>query len=360
MTYEVGDSLKVEGTVFWIEGKVRYRSLADQNTWEEYRLRCSVDGTEHWLSVDDHFREYSISRTVYSKSKTGYHQVDEGTEEVVACWGDVDVEPGDRAQFVEYEDITEEKIISSEIWDDGEELSEGYYLDADEFGLWKDYGSGITAGARERDEETSGNARVFIMSLLIIGLVIGAQMVTRISAKKVPSIHQICQRDFTYVTSITGEKNQKAHVFKSNMDLDSTVKHILLLIKGNSEDAQQNTEEDDNSVAIMTQKEYCLVYESEDQDVLIQISDREFNYYNDSAPYHSTRRTHRFYRSHYYSRAYTTDWRSFSGGPSPYESYAGDYIPHNSADSYNVYSNNIRQSSVHARHSSGGGTGYGK
>lgn len=39
---------------------------------------------------------------------------------------------GDRASFTEYEDASEEHIISEEMWDDGREVSVGWYLDWNE------------------------------------------------------------------------------------------------------------------------------------------------------------------------------------------------------------------------------------
>ena len=53
---------------------------------------------------------------------------------VVSVMGNVDVVVGDEVSFEEYEDRTEEKIISVEHWDDGTEYSSGYYLDSWEFG----------------------------------------------------------------------------------------------------------------------------------------------------------------------------------------------------------------------------------
>ena len=76
---------------------------------------------------------------------------------------------------------------------------------------------------------------------------------------------------YIYITSITGENNEKADVYKSNSDLDSTAKDIINSINGEVESVQQNTEDGDNSIAILTNDEYCLIYISEDKEVLIQV-----------------------------------------------------------------------------------------
>lgn len=165
---------------------------------------------------------------------------------------------------------------------------------------------------------------------------------------------------FTYETSITGNNKQKADVYRSAYDLDTTVKSILSGIQGKTEDVQQNTEDGDNSVAILTKDEYCLVYESEDDEVLVQVSSRKYAYTTDKAPYHAHSYTHHYYRRYYYSRGYQNDSGSFGKYTSPYSSYDGDTLTKNNVDIYDTYSSNIRQSSVNRRSSSGGGLSSGK
>ena len=91
------------------------------------------------------YNEYSVSRVVSNASLDGYHEVDSGTEVVTGKFGQVDVDVMERAVFHEYEDSTEEMIISIERWEDGEEISAGYYLDADDIRcLHKDSSESIT------------------------------------------------------------------------------------------------------------------------------------------------------------------------------------------------------------------------
>ena len=132
MEFSVGDILQVDGDIYEIIGKIRYRKIEDNLYWTEYCMRQRPSGKERWLSIDVVNNEYSICQFARNPSMGGYHQVDSGTEEVVGVWGKVDVSVGDKATFYEYEDVTEEKIISQEIWDDEQEYCTGYYLDSDE------------------------------------------------------------------------------------------------------------------------------------------------------------------------------------------------------------------------------------
>ena len=146
----------------------------------------------------------------------------------------------------------------------------------------------------------------------------------------------------------------------THYDVDSAAKDIIDAINGKTEDVQQNTEDGDNSVAILTKKEYCLIYTSEDGETLVQISTRKYAYYNDDDPYRSRTGTRRYYRRYYYSRGYSSDYGSWGSTNSPYDSYSGGTINSNPNDTYNSYAGSVRQSSTTSRSSSGGGTSYGK
>ena len=165
---------------------------------------------------------------------------------------------------------------------------------------------------------------------------------------------------YIYITSITGENNEKADVYKSNSDLDSTAKDIINSINGEVESVQQNTEDGGNSIAILTNDEYCLIYISEDKEVLIQVSSRKYAYTTDKSPYNASSGTYGYYRSYYYSRGYKNDIDDFSSSNSAYKNFDGKKVDFNSLDSYNNYSSSIRQSSIKSRSSSGGGISSGK
>ena len=132
MEYNVGDILKVDGRRYKILGKLQYKNVDDNCRWMEYRLKPVDGGGEFWLSVDEVYDEYALYCAAKQVSLDGYKKVDEGTQEVIGAWGRADAQAGDRAAFTEYEDASEENIISEEVWEDGREVSIGYYLDWNE------------------------------------------------------------------------------------------------------------------------------------------------------------------------------------------------------------------------------------
>ena len=280
MNFAVGDRLLVDGEVCDVVGSISYRNIYDNSMWMEYRLISQKTGREKWLSYDEEFREYSVLEVTNSASTAGFHEVDRGQEEVMGAWGDVDVEIGDKADFVEFEDVTEEKIISWETWDDGLEVSTGYYLDENEvekigqsdgrYGGGGSYGGGNPYGGNRGTggRKAVGNGKMIILLLVIFfGAPILSIVTSVISAKsqETIAISKYLKESpaYTYVTSITGSQNEKADVYQTIGDIDWTAKDIIETIDGNTVDVQQNTEEGDGSVAILTSKEYCLIYTSE-------------------------------------------------------------------------------------------------
>lgn len=375
MNFAVGDRLLVDGEVCDVVGSISYRNRNDNSMWMEYRLISQKTGREKWLSYDEEFREYSVSEVTGSASTAGFHEVDRGREEVMGAWGDVDVEIGDAADFVEFEDVTEEKIISWETWDDGLEVSTGYYLDENEvsrigqsdgrYGGGNQYGGGNTYGTNRRPgRKKAGGSGVLLLICILIGFFGGpiVSMIISITSQQTPSISKYLKESpvYNYVTSITGSQNEKADVYETVGDIDWTAKDIIDAVDGKTVDVQQNTEEGDGTVAILTKKEYCLIYTSEDGDTLVQISTRKYAYYNDDDPYRSDTRTRRYYRGFYYSRGYDSDASSYSTGSSPYDGYTGDVVGSSGTDTYSSYSDSVRQASVDSRYSSGGGTSSGK
>ena len=366
MNFAVGDKLRVDGEIYEVIGKISYRNRVDNSMWMEYRILSHQARREKWLSYDEEFREYSVSEVAWDASTDGYHEVDRGREEVVGAWGNVDVEIGDEADFIEFEDITEEKIISHEIWDDGKDVSVGYYLDMNEVERIGTSDGGTYATANTLNRGRSGGRRGVngFLTVLIVAVICLPNLITMFGAigRSTPTISKYLEKSasYTYVTSITGDQGEKADVYTCIGDIDWVAKDIIKAIDGKTEEVQQNTEDDDQSVAILTNKEYCLIYTSEDGDTLIQISTRKYAYYNDDEPYRSRSRTRRYYRSFYFSRAYAGDMSSYNYSASPYDGYSGGQLDSNYNDTYSSYSDSIRQSSVGSRYSSGGGTSSGK
>ena len=168
---------------------------------------------------------------------------------------------------------------------------------------------------------------------------------------------------FTYVSSITGTGKEKANIYRASevYTIDDTFQWIIQTIEGETEDVQKNTEDGDDSIAILTKKEYCLIYKSEEGHILVQVSPRKFNYTTDSDVYHARRGARRYYRRYYYSRGLAYDNVRYKKSNSAYSSFDDTSLGTNSStDSYQSYSNSIRQQAIARRASEGGGLSSGK
>lgn len=380
MNFALGDRLRIDGNDYEVIGIISYRNRMDNCMWMEYKVYSQSLRREKWLSYDEEFKEYSLSTVATPDVSTnGYKEVDRGVEEVIGAWGNVDVEIGDTANFIEYEDVTEEKIISHEIWEDGLEVSTGYYLDEHEvvkmsggqgmpaggYNSYNSYQSNGFVSGGTMSNNASGESTKKITKLLVLLvpiMMIFSMFKGFIGGSLTPSIAKYLDKTSTYIyqTSITGSEGEKADVYMTYYDVDSAAKDIISAIDGKTEDVQQNTEDGDDSVAILTKKEYCLVYTSEDGETLVQISTRKYAYYNDDDPYRSRRGTRNYYRRYYYSRGYSSDYASWGSTNSPYDSYSGSTLNNNPYDTYSSYAGSVRQSSTTSRTTSGGGTSSGK
>lgn len=365
MFYRVGTRLGING----IEGKViGYITYANPNDdykeWTEYRLRTSRG--ECWLSCDENYNEYSISWPANDiKGRIGpeWHKVDEGIQVVRASGGDVDVDRGERASFVEYEDAAEDHTLSVEMWEDGTEYSKGEYIEKIDI---------VVMGYEEPKSSASGNNASKIvglfMALMIIcnaaPILLGGIFAVLSNNKDRISDYLSSSSSYAYETSITGNEQQQATVYKYNTSstTDVVAMDIIQGVDGQTESVTQNNDVSDAEIGILTSNEYCLVYhpEGENDVVYVQVSDRKYNYTSDQSPYRSSSKTTSWYRSHYYSSGYSSDASSYSSTPSAYSMYDGNTI-HNIGNGYfDSYSSSIRQSSVNNRSSSGGGLSSGK
>ena len=360
MNIRVGSKLKVDGAEYKVIGYIVYRNPADNGKrWTEYRLQGR--NGERWLSIDDDYKEYSISWPYSNRKGTigpEWKKVDEGRQVVVRAAGDVDVEAGDSANFIEFEDATEEKILSTEIWDDGTEYSKGEYLDLDE----------IEITGYEKPKRTGGSgATGVLITLFYFAIFILLCMADSCSCEAPPKqMSEALKTDasFRYVTSITGADDQKADVYEYmyTTTTDDVAKDIIQDIEGNTESVTQKDDTLDEEIAILTKKEYGLVYhpEEDSEKVYVQVSGRKYVYASDNKPYHISQSNHTWYRAHYYSAGYSHDSTSFKHTPSAYTMYQGDTV-HNIGNGYfDSYSGSVRQDSIRSRNSSEGGVSSGK
>lgn len=355
MRFKVGTKLQIESMDCKVVGLIEYKNTMDNDkTWTEYRL--DTNKGEYWLSVDDIYKEYSMSypaNGLNGRIGPEWHKVDSGRQVVVSRAGNVDVDYGESASFVEFEDSTEEKTLSVEMWDDGTEYSYGYYVEPEDI---------LEIGYEQPPVQKGAGASKATL-VAVIALIILVQVLPAITSyiKSNTTIKKYTEKSdhYTYITSITGNQGQKADVYQYyiNDSTDNVAKNIINGIEGDTKYVTQKDDTTNDTIGILTEKEYCLIYHPEDdaQKVYIQVSDRKYNYTSDNAPYKSSASNTRWYRSHYYSTGYSSDSTSYSGTPSAYKTYSGDTI-HNLGNGYfDSYSSSVRQSSINSRSSSSGG-----
>ena len=362
MFYRVGTLLNIKGRPGKVIGYIQYENPQDSNkAWTEYRIKTS-DG-EAWLSCDEIYDEYSISwpaNNVSGRIGPEWHKVDEGKQVVRRAEGDVDVDPGESAHFMEYEDVSEEHTLSVEVWKDASEFSRGEYIEK----------SDIVETGYEKPSTEDGNSSIW-SGLVMAGIFCIAFFVAltgngglSLGINKNISKYLEGSEKYVFETSLSGNENQKATVYAYHTlaTTDDVAKDIIQGIAGYTESVTQKDDKNNQEIAILTKKEYCLVYhpENEEQKVYVQVSGRKYNYTSDNAPYRISDAGTLWYRNHYYSSGYPSDSSSYKGTPSAYSMYNGTTI-HNIGNGYfDSYSSSIRQSSVNSRQSSNGGLSSGK
>ena len=354
MYYKVGTLLNINGLEAKVIGYIEYQNPQDGNkAWMEYRLKTKKG--ECWLSRDDVYNEYSISwpaNQVKGRIGPEWHKVDEGTQIVTSCGGDVDVDRGERASFVEYEDASTDHTLSVEIWSDGAEYSTGEYIEKTDI---------VVIGYKKPVKKWSFEKTVgFIFWTVFICFFV----VMAIKPDKKISNYLEKSYRYTYETSISGNEKQKADVYmyQYNTTTDEVAKDIIDGIEGDTQSVTQKDETADEEIAIMTKDEYCLVYHPEEEEdvVYVQVSNRKYNYTSSNAPYRISSSNALWYRNHYYSAGYSADSSSYKRTPSAYSMYEGTTI-HNIGNGYfDTYANSVKQSSINSRNSSSGGTSSGK
>lgn len=361
MAYQVGTLLNINGLEGKVIGYIQYENTQDPGKeWVEYRLWTPKG--ECWLSCDDFYKEYSISwpdNSVRGRLGPEWHKVDEGFQVVRKYGGDVDVDPGESANFIEFEDEAEEHILSVETWSDGTEFSRGEYIEPENIQ--------ITGFEQPGEKSKSGALVGLVVSLFILiflGSFFAGAFKSAIGGSKSISKYLESSTQYTYETSVTGNQEQKATVYAYEIPAltDTVAMDIIEGIDGDTESVTQKDNTSNEEIAILTKKEYCLVYHPENKTdvVYVQVSDRKYNYTSDNSPYRSSKADTIWYRSHYYSSGYSSDAKSYKSMPSAYSMYSGDTI-HNIGNGYfDSYSSSIRQSSVNNRDSSSGGISSGK
>ncbi|MDY4077669.1 MAG: DUF4178 domain-containing protein [Clostridium sp.] len=373
--FNVGDTIKANGSDYIVEGLIVFINEADNLKWTEYKIRQLSSRKVKWLSIDNDYEEYAIytqagSKKGFSESEIlskGFKEADFGKANVISFAGNVDVENGDWVKYREFEDISEENIISIEEWEDETEYSTGYYLDENEITKVASSNNNANYGNINNfnNKESNGIFKKFLLFMLILMLfpvvvcVISAIFINNINKNEIAD-YLSSSGLFTYTTSITSDlnNNEKADVYSTALSVEEAAKSVIDCVNGDVEDIQENAE--DGTVGIMTKYEYCLVYTDTENQTLAQISQRSYVYSSTNNPYRSTNTTARYFRRHYYTIGYSSDSSRYKKYTSGYDNYDDGYIDTDSNNKYKTYSNSVRQSSVNSRTSSGGGTSSGK
>ena len=304
LQFNKDQNLSIEGAEYRVTGGIEFHNRSDGSRWWEYCLLETRTRGIKWLSIDNIYEEYAIyTQCPYGSEfdemnifRDGYRQADAGQAVVTSCFGQVDTSPGDTVRYTEYEDGTEELIIAVEQWEDETEYSKGCYLDMDEIVLLDSGCSGQVESNRTLGFVNMKNLAVAAVILAVLGVL----SYTYIQSNK-KTIHKYLEGNinFSYQTSITSDLNEKerADVYSTDLSVDDAAKAIIQAIDGGTGDVQKNGEDD--SVAILTKSEYCLVYTSTDQTTMVQISSRAYVYQSTNTPYHATGHTHSYYRGFY-------------------------------------------------------------
>lgn len=376
--FQIGDRIRIEEEEYIVQGAITFYNDADDYKWIEYKIKSVNNSNIRWLSIDSTYSEYAIynqckSSKDFKEDKLidkGYKEADYGNGRVISFIGDVDVSTGDKVSFREFEDSTEERIMAIETWEDEVEYSQGYYLDESEIKKVSstndiNYGndnSNFISGNDQGSRSNKSKGVVIAIVVLIIGILFFAIVINTGSGSGKEAMSKVISTNsnFTYSTSITSDLDdtQKADVYTTSLSIEQATKTIIDGIGGEATNVQENAE--DGSVAIMTDEEYCLVYKSENEDTLVQISTRRYVYSSTNKPYRCHHSTGIYYRRYYYSRGYSTDKNKYGKYRNGYENYSGGTVDVNSNNKYQDYSNSVRQSSTSSRTSSGGGTSSGK
>lgn len=377
--FHVGDLIEVAHVRYRVAGVIVYEDISMGNKWWEYQLIDELTHSVKWLSIEPECDEYAIytqeqdgkAYTEAELERKGYHAVSVGSQRVIRYEGNMDVDVGEIADFWEYENKSEKKILAIERWEDEKEYSKGHYLTSDQIHVLE---HGQAKSSSFVAENTTSNSSydfkkllhsLFFKACLIFAVVFALYKVVGLfqSDSEIQD-YLNSGNQYELKTAITsdGNEKEKALVYHSLLSVDAVTKDIIKALDGEVESVQQNTEDGDQSVAILTEDEYCLIYQSDDKEehTLIQLSPRSYTYSSSENMYHATHGTRRYYRRYYYSKGYSYDRDRYKKKRDMYKGYDDTTVSYSSTDSYSRYAASVRQSSITRRRSSGGGSGFGK
>lgn len=335
----------IERVKYTVVNMIEYKE--DTWVWQEYEIKHEA-GAIRWLCVEkdeNNKTEYSIYDKYYgdineneisfSSQNTQYELYEKGTATVKDYFGNVDVDVGERCEYIDYISEDKSKVLSIEKWDEEIEKSEGRYIDSSKVRITNE----IDTQKEEMEKINKKKGR--IMSWIIYGIIflpliisVFSSLTSGLFVNKSIQKYIDKQKKYTYVTSVTNNTNrEKAKIYKSPYgDIDTTVKDIISGVpEGITDtiDTDPNTEED--GIGLKTKNEFAYIY-LENGNVYVQVSNKNYANNNTGSTYHNR------YHTYYYAT----------------------YNSNRSSYTYSTYRNSARQQSVNSRTSSGGGTSSGK
>ncbi len=335
----------IERVKYTVVNMIEYKE--DTWVWQEYEIKHEA-GAIRWLCVEkdeNNKTEYSIYDKYYgdineneisfSSQNTQYELYEKGTATVKDYFGNVDVDVGERCEYIDYISEDKSKVLSIEKWEEEIEKSEGRYIDSSKVRITNE----IDTQKEEMEKINKKKGR--IMSWIIYGIIflpliisVFSSLTSGLFVNKSIQKYIDKQKKYTYVTSVTNNTNrEKAKIYKSPYgDIDTTVKDIISGVpEGITDtiDTDPNTEED--GIGLKTKNEFAYIY-LENGNVYVQVSNKNYANNNTGSTYHNR------YHTYYYAT----------------------YNSNRSSYTYSTYRNSARQQSVNARTSSGGGTSSGK
>lgn len=372
LRFDIGNKIKIAGAAFSVDGYIVFEDNYGAS-WIEYKLKSKNTFQVKWLSIDRINNEYAVYiQQSYSSdfieeniSAKGYKTVEDSSAKVVDYSGNVDVDLGEVVFYKEYEDNTEELLLSVEQWNGELEYSKGYYIDKEDIeNLSFHFDDNLNISqSNNREGSYASNInkkKIGIVIGIILFIIATALIIKSCSSNNTLSKFIKSNSNFQYVTSVTSDldTSKKADVYSTNKTVEEATKLIISGVKGKIGDVQEN--KDDSTVVVTLSDELALIYVSENKQTLVQVSTRKYVYSSRTTPYRGTSITNMFFRNYYYRSFYNTDRNRYGNAPNGYSDYTNGTFTPNNNNKYRNYSDSIRQESAKSRSSSGGGISSGK
>ena len=266
MNFSVGHDLSVQGVKYLVLGSILYRDRQQGDEWEEYRLRNSNDGSESWLSFDTGNDEYEMSFMVGKSSPPeGFSRVDSGTQVVCGRAGNVDVDNGETAQYETWEDAAGVHTFSVERWSDGAEYSRGMYVERSDI---QDLGPSADAKSVKTSSSSSGGG---VGALVACAIALAGFVLLMMSSFKSDYETNVCSlldRDsaYTLVKEASDSSQSDVKTYATSYSVDIASNNIIKKLEGYVRNVRES--DDKQTVALLTDNEYILVYKDAGEDGL--------------------------------------------------------------------------------------------